>query len=447
MAQAMSTADRPQGDLQRVIGVGGLGFSVANYIVGAGIFGLPGLAAAIMGPAAVLGYLICAFLIGLVGLCYAETGSRVVSNGGSYAYARAAFGPTAGGVAAIMIIVSYCAATAAVANLMIDTLATLLPALGAMPWRPALLIVVFALLALANIRGASSGSRLSVLLAVLKLTPLVLLVVCGLFVVRGTNLQWHGLPSSTSIGQGSVLLFYAFMGGEGALSVSGEVVNPTRTIPRAILLAIALVAALFIGLQVVAQGVLGAALPNSTSPLVAAAGQVFGQWGGRALVVTTLLSVGGYLSADMLCTPRILHAVAERGQLPRAMMAVHPRLGTPAVAIVVYAVLCALLASSGSFQPLVVLASATTLVLYLIIACGLLRLRAHGVRSSDAPFVAPGGKYLPLAVIVIVGWLLTTLARDELIASFGLAIAAAVCYALHTARAARRATTEPSNSG
>src|SRR5687767_2565505 len=93
----------PSPHLERVIGVGGLGFSAVNCIVGSGIFGLPGIAAAMLGPAAVLAYLVCTVLIGLVGLCFAEVGSRVSGAGGLYAYARESFGPIVGGIAGTLL--------------------------------------------------------------------------------------------------------------------------------------------------------------------------------------------------------------------------------------------------------------------------------------------------------------------------------------------------------
>src|SRR5260370_14807775 len=89
--------------LKRVIGVGVLAFSSFNNIVGSGIFALPALVAALLGPAAILSYLVCAVLISLVGLCFAEVGSRVTSAGGLYAYARVPFGPVVGGVAGTLL--------------------------------------------------------------------------------------------------------------------------------------------------------------------------------------------------------------------------------------------------------------------------------------------------------------------------------------------------------
>jgi len=85
--------------LKRVVGVGGLGFNVVNLTIASGIFGLPAILAGILGPQAILAYFVCAVLFGLVGLCFAEAGSRVGSAGGLYAYASVPFGPIVGGIA------------------------------------------------------------------------------------------------------------------------------------------------------------------------------------------------------------------------------------------------------------------------------------------------------------------------------------------------------------
>ena len=132
--QTVRTGPAPH--LERVIGVGGLGASAVNCIVGSGIFGLPGIAAAMLGPAAVLAYLLCALLVGLIGLCLAEVGSRVSHPGGLYAYATAAFGPVVGGVAGTLLwAATSVVSAAAVANLLMDTIALMMPALGAGVWR------------------------------------------------------------------------------------------------------------------------------------------------------------------------------------------------------------------------------------------------------------------------------------------------------------------------
>ncbi|MDI1363767.1 MAG: APC family permease [bacterium] len=416
-------------DLRRVIGVGGVAFTAFNCVVGVGIFGLPGLVAGVLGPAALLAYLVCLILIGLVALCLAEAGSRVPEAGGLYAYAGAAFGPVVGGVAgALLLFANSIGSAAALARFFIDTLTGLWPAL-ARPWAGAgVLSLVYAVLVLVNITGARSGSRLSVVFGLLKLTPLVLLIVAGLFVLHPANLVWPALPPLGKVGEGSLVLVFAFIGIETGLNISGEARDPARTIPRAIALALGMIASLYIGLQLVAQGVLGPSLAGSPAPLVDMARMIFGPWGARLLVVLTLLSASGFLAADLLSSPRIGYALAHAGQLPRFIGAVHPRFGTPAVAIVLYAALVVVLAASGSFQQIALLSVAGTLVLYLICCLGVLRLRAKGVAEAGTPFVAPGGAFAPLAAAAIIVWLLSTLAWRELAAVTAFVAVAATVY-------------------
>jgi len=416
--------------LDRVIGVGGLAFSAINCIVGSGIFGLPGIAAAMLGPAALLAYALCVVLIGLVGLCFAETGSRVAS-GGLYAYATESFGPIVGGIAGTLLwAANSVAPSAAVANLLVDTLATTAPAFSGGTARVVVLATVYTLLAVVNIRGARFGARLSIVLAIIKIGPLVLLVAVGAFAVHGPNLHWVGAPTAASIGQTAVLLFFAFMGTEGALTASGEIEKPASTVPRAILLALTLVAALYVGLQVVAHGVLGPALPNATAPLVATATAIFGPWGTRLLLATTVLSISGFLSADMLCSSRTLFALAERHQLPRALAAVQTRFKTPAIAVGAYGAMCALVALSGSFRQLLTVSTSGTLLLYLICCLGLLRLRAWNVATSGTPFRAPGRAFVPLAASAIIVWMLSTLAWTQLLAAGCLVAVSGGAYSL-----------------
>jgi len=417
-------------DLKRVIGVGGVAFTAFNCVVGVGIFGLPGLVAGVLGPAAILAYGVCLVLIGLVALCLAEAGSRVPEAGGLYAYAGAAFGPVVGGVAgALLLFANSIGSSAALARFFIDTLAGIWPAM-AQPWAgTGLLALVYAVLVVINITGARSGSRLSVVFGLLKLTPLVLLIGAGLFFIQPANLVWPAVPTLGKVGEGALVLVFAFIGIETGLNISGETRDPARTIPRAIALALGMIASLYIGLQLVAQGVLGPYLARSTTPLVDMAGAVLGPWGARLMIVLTLLSASGYLAADMLSSPRIGYALAHAGQLPRFVGAVHPRFGTPAVAIVLYAALVVALAASGSFRQIALLSVAGTLVLYLICCLGVLRLRAKGVAEAGPPFVAPGGAAAPLAAAAIIIWLLSTLAWRELAAVAAFVAVAAVGYA------------------
>ena len=138
------------------------------------------------GPAAFLAYLLCAVLIGLIGLCFAEAGSRVAGGGGLYAYATESFGPVVGGIAGTLLwVANSVVAAAAVANLLLDTLTSTIPVAGAGASRFVLLAVLYIVLATVNIRGARPGARLSVILAVVKIAPLAPLIVAGAFSCAG----------------------------------------------------------------------------------------------------------------------------------------------------------------------------------------------------------------------------------------------------------------------
>ena len=425
-------------NLPRVIGVYGVAFTAFNCVVGVGIFGLPGLVAGVLGPAAVCAYVVCLVLIGLIALCLAEAGSRVSDAGGLYAYASSAFGPVVGGVAgALFLFASSIGSTAALARFFMDTLTGVVPALSQPLLNFATLVVLYGSLALVNILGTRNGNRLTVAIGILKLAPLALLVIIGAFYIEPSNLGWTAQPTVGQIGDGALILFFAFLGMESGLSISGETRNPARTIPRAIALALGMVALLYIGLQTVTQGVLGAALATSKSPLVETAGVVLGPKGAHLFVLLTLVSAGGYLAADMFSSPRIAHALAHAGQFPRVFGSVHPKFQTPALSIALYATAVIAVAATGSFRQIAVLAVAGTLVLYMICCLSVLWLRKKQIATAGTPFVAPGGPFVPIAASVMILWLLSTLAMREMIATLSFVAVVGLIYYVRFARKRR----------
>ncbi len=439
---AAVTANAPT--LQRVIGARSLAFTSFNIIVGAGIFGLPSLLAAGLGARAVLAYGVCAVLIGLVGLCFAEAGSRVGGAGGLYAYVTTAFGPVAGGVAGTLLWFASCAASsAAVVNLLVDTLAVAVPALNETVLRAVFIVSLYGALAAINVRGVRYGMRLNTVLAILKLAPLALLAAAGIFKVRSANLQWTGMPTLPALSHGVILVFWGFIGLEISLCTSAEVRNPARTVPRAIAGALILVTALYVALQLTAQGMLGTALSRTNVPLVAAANVLWGPWGVGFMIAATALCITGNLTADVLCSPRIMFALAERGQLPRRLCIVHKRYHTPALAIVVYAIICSTMAVSGSFRELVLVGSSGTLLVYLLCCLGVLRLRARHVTTGTEPFRAPGGPFVPIAASAMIIGTLWSLQWNELTAALSLVLVAGAAYLIQERRQARPSLGDP----
>ena len=427
----------------RVLGVADVAFASFNCVVGGGVFGLPAPLAQVLGPAAFLAYATCTFLVLALGLCLAEAGTRISEPGGAYAYVAAAFGPLMGGIAGTVLLLSNFCGAAAVANLFVDTLGAAVPACTHPLARAALLLGGYTVLALANVRGARQGSLTSIVLAVAKLLPLLLIVGWGAWFVRGSALHVQAWPGAAALGEGSALLFFAFTGFEGGLVLSGEMRDPPRTVPRALLLALLLVAPLYAGLQIVAQGILGGQLGHSASPLIDVSLRLFGPAGASLMVGAILVSAAGMVAADMLLSPRIAYGLAGRGQLPRVLACLHPRFGTPAVAVVAYATGAALLAINGSFRQMAFLSSASTLLLYLLVCLGLLRLRRRGVQQAGQPFRAPGGALLPLLTGVVLVMLLAATPARELLLTLAVAGVAALGFG---AQSLLRPSTRPPRS-
>jgi amino acid transporter len=418
--------------LVRAIGVRGLAANTVNNVLGSGIFVLPAVVAAILGPSAIIAYLICAVAAGLIVLSFAQAGSRVSAPGGTYAYVEAAFGPYAGFLTGVLFwFGSQLVSSAAIATVFVGSLAALFPALGGPIPRAILVVLLYATLTMLNIRGVRTGIKIVEMLTSAKLLPLVLLIVAGAFFIHPVNLRWTSIPSISHIGSASLVLVFAFTGAEGALTSSGEVSNPSRTVPRAILLGIAIISALYIAIQLVAQGVLGPDLAlDQTAPLAAVAGRAFGPGGRALLAIGAALSAFGYISGDMLATPRILFAFGRDGFLPAKVGTVSARYHTPVVAIVLHGAACCAFALTGSFTSLVILSTVSALFIYVACCFAAIELRRRDVRSDGPPFQLIGGPVIPLLAIAVVAWMLSSASRREFISVGALLVIASVLYVI-----------------
>ena len=426
--------------LVRAVGVWGLSAAIANVTIGGGIFRLPAAVAGALGAAAPLAYLVCAVAMGLIVMCIAEAGSRVSLTGGPYAYVELAFGPFFGFQAGVMLWVLGTYAVAAVATVFADNVATLIPALAGPIPRAALLIATFAIVGGVNMIGVSQGSRLNQITTVAKLAPLLLLIVVGVFSIQGENLAITTVPASGDVLRASIVLIFAFTGIETALVPSGEVQSPSRTVPRAIFVAMIGVTLLYVALQYVAQGVLGAALATSATPLADAAGIVLGPWGRTLLLIGVVVSTFGYLSGMALAVPRALYAFARDGFLPASIASVHPTWKTPHIAIALQlAVTCTLAITSG-FGSLAIIANVAALLVYFFCAVAALELRRRNVQSGGIPFRVPGAGVVPILACVVIIGMLTSITLDEWTSIVITAAAAAGLYVLsyrHRAKIAK----------
>src|SRR5262249_39623435 len=209
---------------------------------------LPAAVARESGSAAPLAYVACAVIMGGVALCFADAGSRVPTSGGPYGYAEAAFGPCAGFFMGGLIWLSAVLAAAGIGSALVDTLASFFPLLRDPLARAGIIIMLFAVLALVNMRGAAPGARLVDFLTAAKLIPLCVFLVVGLVLVLPDNLTLAAPPSTQGFGRAMMLAIFAFSGMETALSVSGEVRMPSRSVPIGLLAAMTTVTLIYIAI-------------------------------------------------------------------------------------------------------------------------------------------------------------------------------------------------------
>lgn len=403
-------------NLKREIGIRSLALAIVNITAGSGIFVIPAIIAQDLGAAAILAYLVCGLLIFLIGLCFAELGSKTTVSGGVYNYIETAFGPYAGFLSNNIYWLGGCIVSdAAIANALVDTLKYVFPFLDTELNRILFLVLVFCGITFINIRSVKNGVRLIEFATLGKLIPLVAVVIAGAVFASPENLRWTIEPTLNNLGTASLLLFFAFIGIDGPLSNGGEIKDPKRTVPLGIFFGIGTVLLLYLSIQLVTQGVLGANISaHKDAPLAAVAGIAFGKAGALIIIAAAALSMLGALGGEILSIPRILFAGARDGLLPKPLAKVHPRYFTPYIAIAVYASLGLVLAISGGFKQLATIASAALLVIYLGVVLSTIKLRKKAEATGEKTFRVFGGLFVPLVAAAGIVWLLSNLSIAEL---------------------------------
>lgn len=408
------------GPLVRGIGPRSLAALFVNAVVGAGIFGLPSGVHALLGPWALVAYVGCALLVLLIVLCFAEVGSRFERTGGPYLYAREAFGPLVGFQVGWLVWLTRVTAFAALCNLLLEYLSWFWPAADGPLWRIPLAVALTLVFALVNVRGVRTAAVVANIFTVGKLVPLVLFVLVGLWFVEPARFVPPAVPRLQDFSAGMLLLVFAFTGFETATVPAGEVRDPRKTLPVAILAALAVIVPLYVLVQVVCIGTLPG-LAASDRPLADAASAFAGSAGAAVIVAGALVSIAGTLNGLVLAAPRLLFAMAEHGELPRWLAATHPRWRTPHVAIAVTAACMLALTLSGSFLGAVAISTLTRLLAYAATCLAVPVLR----RRDDVPearFRAPGGTATVVVALAVIAWLLAHGSAREL-ASVAVAMA------------------------
>jgi len=381
-----------------------------NGVIGQGIFLLPGLAAAQLGPACLLAVIAAGVLCFLLALCFAEVGSRFQETGGAYVYARAAFGDFVGFEVGWMTCCVAVISWAALANGFTTVLAHLIPAVGEGWVKPAVAVGLISGLSIVNLFGARSGARVVLFFTVAKLIPLVLFICCGLFAMEAGLFSPFAPEGYGPFAETVLLVLYAFVGFETLVVPAGEMDNPQRAVPMALLLVMGIVSIVYVLVLIVSIGTLPE-LAGHANPVAGAAARTLGGSGALVIAIGICLSVFGTNSGSALVSPRRFFAFAEQGDLPRLFAYTHPKTGAPIPAILLTWILAAGLTLSGTFAELAVLSVLARFMQYVPTCVALLVFRhrdrhTSSATATDTGFRLPGGPVVPLLTIGLCAWLL-----------------------------------------
>lgn len=408
-----AAATRDSG-LVRRIGPTGLTAAFIGILVGSGVFTIPAAMAAAVGSYAPLAYVGCALAVGAILLCLAEASSRVPTSAGIAGFVELAFGPYWGFLAAALNYASALLAVGGITAAAADVVGTAVPALASGPVRGIAMAAWLFGLAAVNTAGVGVAARFITVATSIKLIPLALFIAIGAWFVVPANLTLPLPAAGVDIGRAAILGIFLFTGIEVSLNVAGEVRDPARTIPRAVIASLTGYAIMCVILQVIAQGLLGDALGGSVAPLAEASASI-APWLGLVLGAGAAISMLGWTASDSLSSPRMLFALARDGYLPGLVGRIHSRTHAPWVASLAHAGLAAGFAITGSFTALVVLSTLICVLVYLIGSVAALRLRTRGIAQAGPPVRIPALPAIALFGCAAMVWAAFQSTRDEAI--------------------------------
>lgn len=380
-----------------------------NAIVGSGIFGLPGKAYALMGPASILVLAFCMVLAVSIALCFAEASSWFEKNGGPYIYAKEAFGEFFGFEVGVMKWAIGMIAWAAMANFFAVTLSTIWPQ-AAEPFTKNVIVgVVIIGLGVINLTGVKTSKILNDVITIGKLVPLILFIALGIFFIKGANFEPFvivpdGKTTTQAFVGASISLFYAFTGFESLAVAAKDMENPRKNVPKALVLVMGIVSLIYVLVLAVSIGVLGPNLSGASMPVADAAGVMFGKAGIYVITIGTVISVGGINIAASFLTPRSGVALGDEGILPRSISKMNDK-GVASQAIIITMIGTLIMAWSGSFMTLLQISVISRFIQYIPTCIAVLVFRKK-YADKEHGFKIPGGAFVPVLAVAISVWLL-----------------------------------------
>ncbi|HEX6576141.1 MAG TPA: amino acid permease [Gemmatimonadaceae bacterium] len=405
----MTAPSAGQGNYARRLGVFDTTMVVVGGIIGAGIFLNPAIVAQRVHTT---GFILAAWIVGgaiaLIGaLTFAELGARRPEAGGGYIYITETFGPlpaflygwtfliiiNSGGIAAVAV--TFARYTADLFQLSTSYIK---------PLAAALLIVLSGI----NYYGVRSGSITQNIFTILKLLALAILIATGIFFASGSASAQsdiapiEGLSMIRALGYALIPVLFAYGGWQYSNNIASEIVNPERTLPRALTVGTAIVLATYLLANFAYIRALGpGGLANSLAPAADTMRAVIGPAGGALMAAGIMVSTIGFVNSGVLSAPRMLQAMAADGLFFRFASRLHPRYRTPSGGIVIQAVWAIVLVLSGTYGQLLDYVVFADWIFFGLIVCTVFVYRRRDrTANSTVPYRTPGYPLLPALFVL-----------------------------------------------
>jgi APA family basic amino acid/polyamine antiporter len=394
-------------------------------IIGAGIFVVLGIAVDYAGPAVVVSMVVAGIVALFSALSFAELGSAIPKEGGTYEFAYQLISPSVAFLSGCLWLFGQTVAGAAV------SLGLASYFVAVFPFFPLKVVAVSAALLLTtlNLIGTKHSAMINNILVLIKIVILCIFIGFGVFQVNPTNYSQFAPNGFAGILQGAGFIFFAYLGFGRIAALGGEVKNPKRNLPLAILIALAISVVLYVMTGLVATGLQDyRILAGSGSPLADAV-KVTGNFTLIAAIsFGALVATTSVLLTNLIGLSRVSFAMANNGQLPKSMSKIHARLGTPYISILVTGMLMTILAYVSDLWQTAAITSISILSTHIILHFSVVRLRK---RTPDLKtFKTPLYPLIPALGIVSCIILMFSLPIEAWIVWVGFVTAVSVYYLL-----------------
>ena len=353
-------------------------------VIGAGIYVVLGIAVSYAGPAVIVSMIIAGIVALFTAISFAELGSAIPKEGGTYQYAYEMINPFVAFISGNMWLFAQTVAGSAVCLTFASYLTGLIPHFPSKinilsyPVSAVNIVAVIAALALTalNLRGAKHSAKFNNILVVTKILILAFFITIGAFYVSTQNYTNFAPNGFFGILQGAGFIFFAYLGFGRIAALGEEVRNPKKTLPLAILLALGVSMLLYVATGFVATGLVPyKILGNSPSP-VAQAAKATGSYPVFAVVsFGALVATLSVLLTNLLGLSRVSFTMARNGQYPKVLARVQPKLGTPYLSILITGGLMAILALVSDLRETAAITSFSMLTTHIILHSSAIRLR------------------------------------------------------------------------